>query len=101
MAAAEAYDLAWLRSTKPPRPIEIHQGWIVDLFFRLWWLSLGLFEACRALGMKATVLANDIDPDILAVAQTTSFLAYRNALRLRPFSMVVSAMNQQKQNLKR
>lgn len=69
MAAAEAYDLAWLRSTKPPRHHRDSPGVrIVDLFSGCGGLSLGLFEACRALGMKANfVLANDIDPDILAV----------------------------------
>jgi len=69
LSAGQAFDLAWLRSTEPPAeatgalPVRV-----VDLFAGCGGLSVGIAEACRALGLRAEhVLANDVDEAVLAV----------------------------------
>lgn len=69
MEAAEAFDLAWLRSAaelSSPRGARVVRS--VDLFAGCGGLSVGISEACRALGMELwPVMANDIDRDILGI----------------------------------
>lgn len=69
MAASETYDLAWLRSTSEPEaPCNARVVRSVDLFAGCGGLSIGIAEACRALGMELwPVVANDIDAEILGI----------------------------------
>lgn len=64
-----AYDAAWLSA--PDKPLAARpraEGRFVDLFAGCGGLSVGIDEACRALGIEARhVLANDLDPEILAI----------------------------------
>jgi DNA (cytosine-5)-methyltransferase 1 len=61
--AADAYDAAWLRTpASPPFPRCSTSLHIADLFSGCGGLSLGAFEACRALGVKPRfVLSSDVD----------------------------------------
>lgn len=63
------FDLMWLKSTRRPRtPGNRGVVRIVDLFAGCGGLSVGVSEACRALGLTpAIVLANDLDGKILEV----------------------------------
>jgi len=72
LTAAEAYDLSWLRSrVEPSSPPGARVVRSVDLFAGCGGLSVGIGEACRALGMELwPVLANDIDPEILGIYST-------------------------------
>jgi DNA (cytosine-5)-methyltransferase 1 len=69
LTAAEAYDLAWLRSSvEPAAPAGAKVVRSVDLFAGCGGLSVGIAEACRALGMELwPVVANDIDPEIVGI----------------------------------
>jgi DNA (cytosine-5)-methyltransferase 1 len=73
---AAAYDRAWLRSTTQPklrgrrRPVRT-----VDLFSGCGGISVGVAEACRALGLRmAPLLAVDIDQTALEVYQRNILL---------------------------
>jgi DNA (cytosine-5)-methyltransferase 1 len=64
-----AYDLAWLRSRKPPASIAGGQQLrVVDLFAGCGGLSVGVREACRALHLDfVPVLASDLEREILDI----------------------------------
>lgn len=66
---AAAYDAAWLRSKDRPPLVEVRgEVRIVDLFCGCGALSLGVDEACRALGLRARhLLGVDMDPRILPI----------------------------------
>jgi DNA (cytosine-5)-methyltransferase 1 len=68
-SAEAAFDLSWLRSAEPPSGVAgAPLVRTVDLFAGCGGLSVGIGEACRALGLEAwPVLANDVDPEILAI----------------------------------
>jgi DNA (cytosine-5)-methyltransferase 1 len=65
-SAFDAYDSAWLKSSRPPldmasRPTRVNT---VDLFCGCGAMSLGLWEACRAVGKKMNpALAVDLIPE--------------------------------------
>jgi DNA (cytosine-5)-methyltransferase 1 len=67
--ARSAYDAAWLSA--PGKPLAVRpraEARFVDLFAGCGGLSVGIDEACRALGIKARhVLANDLDPEVLSI----------------------------------
>lgn len=64
----EAYDLAWLRATSaPPAPADAPEVRVVDLFSGCGGMTVGVVEACRALGMAGqAVLAVDSNKTALA-----------------------------------
>ncbi len=65
---AGAFDWAWLRSRVAPPQVAGKQVRIVDLFSGCGLMSLGLAEACRALGLTVRpVLAVDVDKVALHV----------------------------------
>jgi DNA (cytosine-5)-methyltransferase 1 len=68
---SDAYDHAWLRSPKKPREANGEEECrIVDLFSGCGAMSIGVFEACRALGLRTNViLGMDIDAGAGAVFQ--------------------------------
>ena len=61
--------MGWLRSAvEPTSPLKPKVVRSVDLFAGCGGLSVGIGEACRALGMELwPVVANDIDPEILGI----------------------------------
>lgn len=60
------HDLAWMRSTVPPANRSDEFVQVVDLFAGCGGLTLGVSEACRALGLRMSpVLAMDIDEEAL------------------------------------
>jgi DNA (cytosine-5)-methyltransferase 1 len=69
LSAPDAFDLAWLRSqVAPSAPLGARTVSVVDLFAGCGGLSIGIAEACRALGLRMrSVLANDIDEQILEI----------------------------------
>lgn len=69
ISADAAFDLSWLRSVSAPEIRESHQEVrVVDLFAGCGGLSVGLAEACHALGLQmCPVYANDIDQTILEI----------------------------------
>lgn len=65
-----AFDAAWLRSTHPPTPTSdvAHEVRIVDLFSGCGAMTLGVVEACRALGLQGKpILAVDLNQKALEV----------------------------------
>lgn len=71
LSPSAAYDQAWLRATKPP-PLEESGPPVrsVDLFSGCGALTLGAWEACRALGRRLDpVLAVDLEDTALGVFQ--------------------------------
>jgi DNA (cytosine-5)-methyltransferase 1 len=79
-----AFDLAWLRSPTRPRH-DARRGRVtaVDLFSGCGGLSLGVWEACRALGLELeVVLAADMDGSALDVLERNLPLRQRHSDRL-------------------
>lgn len=72
--AHSTFDRIWLRSPIPPDPVETSDRApvrIVDLFSGCGGMTLGVVEACRALGFRARpVMALDVDRDALDVYRT-------------------------------
>ena len=68
-SAVDEFDYAWLRLKEKPEPNHINgHVRVVDLFSGAGGLSIGIEEACRALGVSFEVVyANDIDKDILKI----------------------------------
>lgn len=67
---AAAYDLAWLRSSAPPKIASAQNVRIADIFSGCGAMTLGVWEACRALNLNATpAFAVDINPKALEVFQ--------------------------------
>lgn len=72
-SAEDAFDRSWLRATTAPPQPKQHFGdvRVVDLFAGCGGLSLGVWEACRALGLKMSpILAVDTDQRALDVYST-------------------------------
>ena len=66
---AERYDLAWLKRRTPPKTKKSGSPLrLADMFCGCGGLSLGIFEACRALNLSIeSVLAADVVPEYLEV----------------------------------
>ena len=67
--AADDFDLAWLMKKRKPQVLTTSAVVrTVDLFAGCGGLSVGIAEACRALGLQhQPVLANDLDPAVLDI----------------------------------